>query len=135
VKPPPAAFTDCSTAPSSSAAAGRERGVAGYAAAPEAAREPAGRVDTENRFHPDLPGSVNDLHDEVTAAGSPGALVTTANGKFSSNGLDLEWLSQAGERAAENSIDVHAQFRPPAEPADGDGRRDRVIDVSRRTQP
>lgn len=66
--------------------------------------------DTENRFHPDLIGSVNDVLDQVSADGGPRALVTTATGKFFSNGLDLEWMADAGERAAENLADVHTLF-------------------------
>lgn len=49
--------------------------------------------DTENRFHPDWLASVSDLLDEVEKAEGPRALVTTATGKFFSNGLDLDWLS------------------------------------------
>ncbi|WFG47214.1 enoyl-CoA hydratase-related protein [Pseudonocardia alni] len=64
--------------------------------------------DTENRFHPDLLASVNDLLDQVSACDGPRALVTTATGKFFSNGLDLDWMSAAGQRAADNLADVHA---------------------------
>lgn len=49
--------------------------------------------DTENRFHPDWLTSVNAALDEVENAEGPRALVTTATGKFFSNGLDLDWLS------------------------------------------
>ncbi len=49
--------------------------------------------DTENRFHPDWLASVNAALDEVEQADGARALVTTATGKFFSNGLDLEWLS------------------------------------------
>ncbi|WP_243469985.1 enoyl-CoA hydratase-related protein [Klenkia marina] len=48
--------------------------------------------DTENRFHPDWLAAVNAGLDEVEGAAGPRALVTTATGKFFSNGLDLEWL-------------------------------------------
>jgi enoyl-CoA hydratase/carnithine racemase len=47
--------------------------------------------DTENRFHPDWIASVDAALDDVENAAT-GALVTTATGKFYSNGLDLEWL-------------------------------------------
>ncbi|MFJ2478561.1 enoyl-CoA hydratase-related protein [Streptomyces sp. NPDC087659] len=47
----------------------------------------------ENRFHPDWITSINTLLDEVDKANAPRALVTTATGKFFSNGLDLDWLS------------------------------------------
>jgi enoyl-CoA hydratase/carnithine racemase len=60
--------------------------------------------DTENRFHPDWLASVNALLDQVEQAEGPKALVTTATGKFFSNGLDLDWLfahaDQAGEYVA-----------------------------------
>jgi Delta3-Delta2-enoyl-CoA isomerase len=51
---------------------------------------------TENRFHPDWVADMSVLLDEVEHADGPRALVTTATGKFFSNGLDLEWLSQHG---------------------------------------
>ena len=53
----------------------------------------------ENRFRPDRVAAWNAALDEVEAAGSPAALVTTGSGKFYSNGLDLEWM--LGEASAE----------------------------------
>jgi enoyl-CoA hydratase/carnithine racemase len=50
--------------------------------------------DDENRFHPEWIAAVRELLDEVAAAPSPRALVTTAAGRFFSNGLDLEWLGE-----------------------------------------
>jgi enoyl-CoA hydratase/carnithine racemase len=50
--------------------------------------------DTENRFHPDWLAAVDDALTEVEAADGPKALVTSATGKFWSNGLDLDWLGQ-----------------------------------------
>ena len=47
--------------------------------------------DDENRFSLDWLKSVNGLLDEVTKPPTPRALVTTARGKFYSNGLDLDW--------------------------------------------
>jgi Delta3-Delta2-enoyl-CoA isomerase len=47
----------------------------------------------ENRFHPDWIAQVSDALDEAEAAGGPRALVTVAEGKFWSNGLDLEWVA------------------------------------------
>ena len=47
---------------------------------------------TENRFHPTWLAEVGALLDEVDKSDEPRALVTTATGKFWSNGLDLEWL-------------------------------------------
>ena len=46
--------------------------------------------DGENRFSPDWMQEVHALLGEVTA--DPAPLVTTADGKIWSNGLDLEWL-------------------------------------------
>ncbi len=48
--------------------------------------------DDENRFNPTWVEAVGALLDEVVAAEGPRALVTTATGKFFSNGLDLEWM-------------------------------------------
>jgi enoyl-CoA hydratase/carnithine racemase len=54
--------------------------------------------ETENRFHPDWIKAVVACLDEVAAAEGPRALVTSATGKFWSNGLDLEWLqAHAGD--------------------------------------
>ena len=52
----------------------------------------------ENRFSPEWLDAVLGHLDEVEAATGPRALVTTATGKFFSNGLDLDWL---GSHAAE----------------------------------
>ncbi|MGH8863020.1 MAG: enoyl-CoA hydratase/isomerase family protein, partial [Jatrophihabitantaceae bacterium] len=54
--------------------------------------------DTENRFHPDWLVAVQAHLTAVESAEGARALVTTATGKFFSNGLDLDWLSQHGER-------------------------------------
>ncbi|QLY28403.1 enoyl-CoA hydratase-related protein [Nocardia huaxiensis] len=54
--------------------------------------------DTENRFTPDSLAEITELLDTVIADGAH-ALVTTASGKFYSNGLDLDWLSAHGDRA------------------------------------
>ncbi|MDX2546307.1 enoyl-CoA hydratase-related protein [Streptomyces sp. WI04-05B] len=48
--------------------------------------------DGENRFHPDWLASVATALDKVEQTTGPRALVTTATGKFYSNGLDLDWL-------------------------------------------
>lgn len=62
---------------------------------------------TENRFHPDWIAAVQAALDEVEKADGPVALVTTASGKFWSNGLDLEWLAGHGERFQEYVVSVH----------------------------
>ncbi|MFQ6393198.1 enoyl-CoA hydratase-related protein [Nocardia sp. KC 131] len=51
-----------------------------------------GQTDSENRFHPDWINEFHGLLDEVEASEGPAALVTTATGKFYSNGLDTDWL-------------------------------------------
>ena len=48
----------------------------------------------ENRFNPDFIGAMNAALDEVENSKGAAALVTTGEGKFYSNGLDLDWLSQ-----------------------------------------
>jgi enoyl-CoA hydratase/carnithine racemase len=64
--------------------------------------------DTENRFHPDWLTAVGAALDEVERADGPRALVTTATGKFFSNGLDLDWLGAHPDRHADYVDDVHA---------------------------
>ncbi|MGA9873734.1 MAG: enoyl-CoA hydratase/isomerase family protein [Rhodococcus sp. (in: high G+C Gram-positive bacteria)] len=51
-----------------------------------------GPENNENRFHPDWIDAVHALLDEVEAVDGPAALVTTAGGKFFTNGLDTDWL-------------------------------------------
>ncbi|MBJ8338468.1 enoyl-CoA hydratase/isomerase family protein [Antrihabitans sp. YC3-6] len=51
-----------------------------------------GQTDSENRFHPDWIDELHATLDEVAASEGPAALVTTATGKFYSNGLDTDWL-------------------------------------------
>ncbi|SNT45945.1 enoyl-CoA hydratase-related protein [Rhodococcoides kyotonense] len=48
--------------------------------------------DTENRFHPDWIDTVHALLDEVESFTGPSALVTSATGKFFTNGLDTDWV-------------------------------------------
>jgi enoyl-CoA hydratase/carnithine racemase len=66
--------------------------------------------DDENRFHPDWLTAVSELIDQVTAAPVPRALVTSATGKFWSNGLDLEWLGQNQGKADDYVAQVHDLF-------------------------
>jgi enoyl-CoA hydratase/carnithine racemase len=53
--------------------------------------------DDENRWSPDWIDAVASRLDEVVS-GAPSALVTTATGKFFTNGLDLEWLTANPDR-------------------------------------
>jgi enoyl-CoA hydratase/carnithine racemase len=46
----------------------------------------------ENRFHPPFLEALGEALDEVQASTGPAALVTTGDGKFYSNGLDLVWM-------------------------------------------
>jgi enoyl-CoA hydratase/carnithine racemase len=60
----------------------------------------------ENRFNRD---SVDALHrhlDEIERVAGPLAVVTTGAGKFFSNGLDLDWMGQAGDDAGPMVSDV-----------------------------
>lgn len=66
--------------------------------------------DGENRFHPDWIAAVDAALDEVENAEGPRALVTTATGKFYSNGLDLEWLFAHPEQHERYVVSVHALF-------------------------
>ncbi|MCU1353609.1 MAG: Enoyl-CoA hydratase/isomerase [Acidimicrobiales bacterium] len=64
----------------------------------------------ENRFNR---ASVDALHaalDQVEAVEGPRALVTTGDGKFFSNGLDLDWLLGGGEDSVGFLDDVHRLF-------------------------
>ncbi|HEX2131712.1 MAG TPA: enoyl-CoA hydratase-related protein [Actinophytocola sp.] len=63
--------------------------------------------DDENRFHPDWLAEVGAALDEVERA-TPRALVTTASGRFFSNGLDLEWLGRHGDQLLSYVGDVQA---------------------------
>lgn len=63
--------------------------------------------DTENRLHPDCLAEINTKLDEVEVTEGPRALVTTATGKYWSNGLDLEWISSNTHKLAAHLDDVH----------------------------
>lgn len=66
--------------------------------------------DDENRFHPDWIEQVGGFVDQVAAEPSPRALVTTATGKFFSNGLDLDWLGQNQDQLEDYVASVHGLF-------------------------
>jgi enoyl-CoA hydratase/carnithine racemase len=82
--------------------------------------------DTENRFHPDWIASVNAALDKVGQAEGSRALITTATGKFFSNGLDLDWLMAHGDQYQDYLVSVHgllarAERRRPARLSRADG--------------
>jgi Delta3-Delta2-enoyl-CoA isomerase len=64
----------------------------------------------ENRFTPDWVGAVTAALDEVAGTDGPCALVTSASGKFWSNGLDLAWMGEHPDQADAFVDDVHALF-------------------------
>ncbi|WP_205876126.1 enoyl-CoA hydratase-related protein [Mycobacterium camsae] len=53
--------------------------------------------DDENRFSPEYLDDFNAHLDDIEASGAH-ALVTTAGGKFYTNGLDLDWLGAHGDQ-------------------------------------
>ena len=55
----------------------------------------------ENRFSPDLLDALDTALTTVEQTEGPIALVTTGEGKFYSNGMDLDWLASAPARAPE----------------------------------
>jgi enoyl-CoA hydratase/carnithine racemase len=55
----------------------------------------------ENRFSLEWLAAVGSALDQVQATDGPIALVTTGEGKFYSNGMDLDWLASAPARAGE----------------------------------
>jgi enoyl-CoA hydratase/carnithine racemase len=64
----------------------------------------------ENRFNAGSVATLEELLDEVAAAPGPRALVTTATGKFWSNGLDLEWMGANADEVGAFVPRVHALF-------------------------
>jgi enoyl-CoA hydratase/carnithine racemase len=53
--------------------------------------------DDENRFSPEFLDEIGAHLDEIVGGGAQG-LVTTASGKFYTNGLDLDWLTAHGDQ-------------------------------------
>ncbi|MEU1957298.1 enoyl-CoA hydratase-related protein [Nocardia rhamnosiphila] len=66
--------------------------------------------DGENRFHPDWVAAVQSALDEVEGTPGPRALVTTATGKFFSNGLDLDWLDAHADQQRDHIVSVQQLF-------------------------
>lgn len=63
--------------------------------------------DGENRFNPEFVRAMNAALDQVEGHGAPSALVTTGEGKFYSNGLDLAWMGTDGVDAIAFVRTVH----------------------------
>lgn len=55
----------------------------------------------ENRFNPGMLGAISDALSEVEESDGPAALVLTGEGKFFSNGLDLDWMGHNQEQIGE----------------------------------
>lgn len=63
--------------------------------------------DDENRFNPASLDAIEAALTEVETADGPRALVTTATGKFWSNGLDLAWMTEHPDEVADFVQRVH----------------------------
>ena len=61
----------------------------------------------ENRFNRESVDALHAALDEVEAVEGPVALVTTGEGKFFSNGLDLDWVMAGGDEVQGFIPDVH----------------------------
>ncbi|WP_181310388.1 enoyl-CoA hydratase-related protein [Nocardioides campestrisoli] len=66
--------------------------------------------DDENRFSLEWLSTTAALLDEVAGSDQPAALVTTASGKFFSNGLDLEWLGAHPDQLGSYVDRIHGLF-------------------------
>lgn len=64
-------------------------------------------ADGENRFNRSSVDAIHAALDEVVATEGPVALVTTGEGKFFSNGLDLDWMGGDGADDPTFLDDVH----------------------------
>lgn len=58
----------------------------------------------ENRFNPETLDGLEAALDQVEAVEGPAALVLTGDGKFFSNGLDLEWLGAADDAGRRQTL-------------------------------
>lgn len=68
-------------------------------------------ADGDNRFNRTSVDTIHAALDEVAATDGPVALVTTGDGKFFSNGLDLDWMGGAGAADGTFLADVHRMLR------------------------
>ena len=67
-------------------------------------------VDGENRYRLDSLARWTEVLDELEAVEGPLAVVLTGQGKFFSNGLDLDWMGAHPEQAGEVVDQVHRLF-------------------------
>jgi enoyl-CoA hydratase/carnithine racemase len=61
----------------------------------------------ENRFNQASVAALHEILDELDAVEGPLALVTTGEGRFYSNGLDLDWMAANGDAAGPMVGEVH----------------------------
>lgn len=61
----------------------------------------------ENRFNREFVDLLHGALDTIEATTGPAALVVTGEGKFFSNGLDVEWMAGAGADDVGFFDDVH----------------------------
>ena len=66
--------------------------------------------DGENRMNATWLSAMNEALDQVDSASDPISLVTTGEGKFFSNGLDLEWIMGSGIDMPRFVADVEELF-------------------------
>lgn len=59
----------------------------------------------ENRFNPDSLAALEEILDRIEAVDGDAAAVITGEGKFFSNGLDLDWMGGAPEGGAQEVIE------------------------------
>ncbi len=64
----------------------------------------------ENRFNRGFMDALFDALDQVEKSEGPAALVTVGEGKFYSNGLDLDWMTSGAEDQNTFIQDVHRMF-------------------------
>ena len=64
----------------------------------------------ENRFNPDTLAALHGALDDVESVEGPLAVVLTGEGRFFSNGLDLDWMGEHREGARALVADVHRLF-------------------------
>lgn len=67
-------------------------------------------VDDENRYRLDSLARWTEVLDELEAVEGPLAVVLTGQGKFFSNGLDLDWMGAHPDQAGEVVDQVHRLF-------------------------